>query len=63
MKHRQSLLSFAIRHGVGKASRRYNKARSYIYFWLKRFDGSIASLACRSRKPHTHYNQHTAAEI
>ncbi len=50
MKYRQSLLSFAQRHGVSKASRKYNKARSYIYFWLNRYDGSLESLACRSRR-------------
>ncbi|MGI6700203.1 MAG: DDE-type integrase/transposase/recombinase [Christensenellales bacterium] len=63
MKYRQSLLSFAQRHGVSKASRKYNKARSYIYFWLNRYDGSLESLACRSRRPHSHPNQHTQEEI
>lgn len=63
MKYRQSLVSFAQKHGVAKASRKYNKARSYIYFWLDRYDGSIESLACRSRRPHHHPNQHTPKEI
>ena len=62
MKYRQSLVEFAIRHGVGKASRRHNRARSYIYFWLKRYDGTLSSLACQSRKPHSHPNQHTEEE-
>ena len=63
MKYRQSLVEFALRHGVAKASRRHNKARSYIYFWLSRYDGSIESLACQSRRPHIHPNQHTEQEI
>ena len=63
MKYRQSLVEFALRHGVGKASRRHNRARSYIYFWLARYDGSIESLACQSRRPHRHPNQHTEQEI
>lgn len=63
MKYRQSLVEFALRHGVGKASRRHNRARSSIYFWLARYDGSIESLACQSRRPHRHPNQHTEQEI
>ena len=63
MKFRQSLLNYALKHGVCKASRKYNKARSYIYFWLKRYDGSIQSLSCLSRKPHYHPKQHSDEEI
>ena len=36
MKYRQSLMRFAKKYGVKRASRKYNKSRSYIYFWLKR---------------------------
>jgi hypothetical protein len=63
MKYRQSLMKFAQKYGVSKASRRYNKSRSYIYFWLKRYDGTIESLACISRRPHSHPNQHTEDEL
>lgn len=63
MKFRQSLLTFAKNHGVLKASRRYNKTRSYIYFWRERWDGTVGSLACQSRKPHSHPNQHTCEEL
>ena len=63
MKYRQSLLSFAQRYGVSRASRKYNKARSFIYFWLSRYDGTLESLASRSRRPHRHPNQHTPEEI
>ena len=63
MKYRHSLVCFALKHGVSKASRKYNRARSYIYFWLKRYDGTIESLACKSKRPHSHPNQHTPAEI
>ena len=40
MKYRQSLLTYAQKYGVSRASRKYNKSRSYIYFWrspLRRF--------------------------
>ena len=49
MKYRQSLMRFAKKYGVKRASRKYNKSRSYIYFWLKRWDGTEESLACQSR--------------
>ena len=42
---------------------KYNKSRSYIYFWKARWDGSVESLACQSRRPHSHPNQHTEAEL
>ena len=63
MKYRYSLMKYVEKNGVSNASRKYNKGRSYIYFWLKRFDGTIESLACRSRRPHSHPSQHTEQEL
>ena len=63
MRYRQSLMKYAEKYGVSRASRRYNKSRSYIYFWKARWDGSVESLACQSRRPHHHPNQHTEAEL
>ena len=63
MKFRYSLMKYCEKYGVSRASRKYNKSRSYIYFWLKRFDGTMESLACQSRKPHHHPRQHTAEEL
>lgn len=63
MKYRQSIMNYARKYGVSKASRKHNKTRSYIYFWLNRYDGTLESLACRSRRPHSHPNQHTEEEI
>ena len=63
MAYRQSLMKYAEKYGVSRASRKYNKSRSYIYFWRQRWDGSVASLACQSRRPHSHPNQHTEAEL
>lgn len=63
MAYRQSLMKYAEKYGVSRASRKYNKSRSYIYFWKARWDGSMASLACQSRRPHSHPNQHTEAEL
>ncbi len=63
MRYRQSLMNYAEKYGVSRASRKYNKSRSYIYFWKARWDGNVESLACRSRRPHSHPNQHTEAEL
>ena len=56
-------MKYAEKYGVSRASRKYNKSRSYIYFWRARWDGSVSSLACQSRRPHSHPNQHTEAEL
>lgn len=56
-------MEYAQKYGVSRASRKYNKSRSYIYFWRKRWDGSVQTLACQSRKPHSHPNQHTEDEL
>ena len=63
MKYRHSIVKYALSQGVSKASRKYNKSRSYIYFWLKRYDGEIRSLSCQSRCPKNHPNQHSQEEI
>lgn len=63
MRYRQSLMQYAAKYGVSKASGKYNKSRSYIYFRKARWNGSAASLACQSRRPHSYHNQHTEAEI
>lgn len=63
MRFRQFLLEYARRNGVAKASRKYNKGRSYIYFWRARYDGTLASLAPQSRRSHHHPNEHTPDEL
>ena len=63
MRYRQSLMKYSEKYGVSKASRKYNKSRSYIYFWKSRWDGSVESLAERSKRPHHHPNEHTEEEI
>ena len=60
---KQSLMKYAEKYGVSRASRKYNRSRSYIYFWRARWDGRVESLACQSRRPHSHPNQHTEAEL
>lgn len=62
-KYRQSLMHFVEKYGVSAASRKYNKSRSYIYFWRNRYDGTLGSLCCQSRHPHSHPYAHTAGEL
>ncbi len=63
MKYRQPLICYALKYGVARASRKYNCPRSTIYFWLSRYDGTIESLADRSKRPLSHPNQHTGDEL
>lgn len=63
MLYRQALINYANKHGVTKAAIRYKTNRQYIYRWLKRYDGTLQSLADKSHRPHHHPNQHTEAEI
>ena len=63
MKFRQSLMKYCEKYGVSRASRKYNKGRSYIYFWKNRWDGSVESLAEKSKRPHHHPKEHTEEEI
>ena len=44
-------MKYAEKYGVSRASRKYNKSRSYIYFWKARWDGTPESLACQSGGP------------
>lgn len=61
--YRQSLVKYAQKYGVSRASRKYNRARSTIYFWLSRCDGSAESLQPMSRKPHHHPSEHQPWEL
>lgn len=63
MQFRQSLMKYAEKYGVAKASRKYDKSASYIYFWRSRWDGSVESLRPKSRRPHHHPKQHTEEEL
>ena len=63
MRFRQALILYAQKYGVTKAAIRYNTNRQYIYRWMKRYNGTLQSLANRSHRPHSHPNQHTPEEI
>jgi transposase InsO family protein len=63
MRFRQSLIEYSKKHGVTKAAIKYKTNRQYIYRWLRRYDGTLQSLADRSHRPHHHPNQHTEQEL
>ena len=63
MRFRQALIEYSFKHGVTKAAIRYKTNRQYVYRWRRRYDGTIHSLADKSHRPHSHPNQHTAAEL
>ena len=63
MLYRQALINYANKKGVTKAAIRYKTNRQYIYRWMKRYDGTLQSLADKSHRPHHHPNEHTAEEL
>lgn len=63
MRYRKRLCEYAIKNGVTKAARRYHTNRKFVYRQLEKYDGTVRSLALKSRKPHNHPNAHTEEEI
>ena len=64
MRFRQRVVEYAIKHdNNAKAARRYHTSRQQVQRWRKRYDGTVQSLANRSRRPHSHPNQHTKQEL
>ncbi len=63
MKYRKRMCEYAIKHGVTKAAKRYHTNRMFIYRQLKKYDGTVRSLALKSRRPHNHPNAHTKEEL
>jgi transposase len=64
MRFRQRVVEYAIKHNNNaKAARRYHTSRQQVQRWRKRYDGTVESLANKSRRPYFHPNQHTEAEL
>ena len=57
LRFKQAVIEYSFKHGVTRAATRY------IYYWRRRYDGTIRSLAEYSRRPHSHPNAHTEAEL
>lgn len=63
MRYRQKLCEYALKYGVTKAARRYHTYRQFVYRQLQRYDGTVQSLALRSRRPKTSPRAHTEEEL
>jgi hypothetical protein len=63
MRFRKRLCQFALKNGVTKAARRYHTNRQFVYRQLAKYDGTVKSLALKSRKPHSHPKTHTEEEL
>ena len=63
MKYGQSRINYALKYGVAKTPRRYDRPRSAVCFRLERCGGTIEFLADRSRRPFAHPNAHTDAVL
>ena len=63
MLYKQSVIKYAWKHGVTKAAIKHRESRQNIYRWMAKYDGTVKSLANKSRKPKSHPKQHTEEEI
>ena len=63
LRFKQAVIEYSFKYGVTRAATRYKRTRQWIYYWRKRYDGTIRSLAEYSRRPHSHPNAHTEAEL
>ena len=62
MRYRKQMCEYALKNGVTKAARRYHTNRRFVYRQLEKYDGTVRSLALKSRKPHSHPDAHTELE-
>lgn len=64
LRFRKRVCDFALKvKNMAAAARRYHTSRQQVSLWLKRYDGTIDSLRLKSRRPHSHPNQHTEDEL
>ena len=63
MRFRKRLCGYASKYGVTKAARKYHTNRKFVYRQLEKYDGTLGSLALKSRRPHSHPKAHTKEEL
>ena len=63
VKFRQSVVKYSYKNGVTAASVQFRVNRRTIYRWREKYDGTLASLANKSRRPHRSPRAHTETEI
>lgn len=63
MRFCQKVVEYAIKHkNNSKIAKRYDTSRQ-VQIWRKKYNGTVESLANKSRHPHSHPNEHTQKEI
>ncbi|MDN6162220.1 MAG: DDE-type integrase/transposase/recombinase, partial [Atopostipes sp.] len=61
---RKRVIKYAIKYNNNAlAARRYHTSRMQVKRWRDRYDGSWESIKNRSRRPHSHPNQHKEDEL
>lgn len=63
LKYRQTVVKFSYKYGVTKTAVKFEECKRTIYRWREKYNGTLESLADKSRRPHHHPNEHTAEEI
>lgn len=60
--YKQTIVKFSLKYGVTKAAIKFKMHRKTIYRWIEKYDGTAKSLVNKSRRPHSHPNEHTEEE-
>lgn len=60
---RQSIVAYALKYSITQAAIRYKKRKSYVAYWMKKYDGTRELLQKISARPHSHPNSHTPEEL
>lgn len=60
---RQRMIKYAQKHSISETAIRYGVSRKTVYKWLKRYDGSLESLADQSHRPKNSPRKHTEKEL
>ena len=63
VKFKQSVVKYSLKNGVTAASVEFKVHRKTIYRWREKYDGTLASLGNKSRRPHRSPKAHTEQEI
>lgn len=63
LKYKESVVKFSKKYGVAKEAYKFGECKRTIYRWRNRYDGTLESLKDKSRRLHSHPNQHTEEEI
>lgn len=63
IKFKQSVIKYSYKHGVTAAALVYKMHRKTIYRWRARYDGTLATLVNKSRRPHRSPKAHTKQEL